>query len=104
MYDIVLYVPRTLSLVGYSLYTFTLAMRLEAVSVAVLGVSSAAPELTLRINGVQASINLDTQVELGSSVSFSCKDDGSSRSVAGDLYSSPIDVEARYSEDSQTGG
>lgn len=66
------------------------SVRLAAVLVTVLGVSSAAPAIALRINGVQATVNLDTPVDLGSSVSFTCNDDGTS--VAGNLFFNDIDA------------
>ena len=70
---------------GKLVTAFVQTVRLLAVLLVVLGLSSASPALTLRINGGQLSTNTDTLVELRSRVSFSCNDD-TDTPVAGDFF------------------
>ena len=65
-------------------------VRIAAVLVAILGVSSAAPALTLRLNGGQPSTNMDTLAPLESTVSITCQDDGTSN--AGNLFFNDVDA------------
>ena len=65
-------------------------VRLAELLIVVLGVSSAAPALILRINGASESANFDTLVVLGSTVSITCEDDGTSD--AGVLFFNDVDA------------
>ena len=65
-------------------------VRIAAVLVAIFGVSSSAPALTLRLNGGQPSTNMDTPISLQSTVNITCRDDGTSN--AGDLFFNDVDA------------
>ena len=66
-------------------------VRIATVLVAVFGVpSSAAPALTLSINGVQRPVNMDTLITLRSTVSVTCQDNGTLD--AGDLFFNDVET------------